>query len=164
MIRTLTLNDLSALLALQAQVYPAHLNESEKVMHNRLQHFASTCWGAFEGDTLQGYLLAYPSNLGYISPLGADFSNAAEPNTLYLHDMAISQASQGRGLARELLAKASGFSTQAAFSQMALVAVQGAEGYWSKQGFSALLALSAEQQSALQSYAPEQALYMVKAL
>ncbi|MFC4656475.1 MULTISPECIES: GNAT family N-acetyltransferase [Rheinheimera] len=163
-LRALTPADLTALLDLQGQCYPAALNESAAVMGKRLEGFASTCWGAFSGQHMQAYLLTYPSLLGKISALGADFSSCVKPDALYLHDMAVSSASRGAGLAAKLLLQAELYARHHQLSYLTLVAVQGAEGYWQKQGFVAAASLTATQQRQLASYLPETAFYMHKAI
>ncbi|WP_337842100.1 GNAT family N-acetyltransferase [Rheinheimera sp.] len=163
-LRVLCPADLPALLTLQAECYPLALNESAAVMQGRLEGFSASCWGLFKDRQLHAYLLSYPSTYGNISALGADFSLCAKPDTLYLHDMAVSSASRGAGLANLLLHHAEHYARQQQFGSLTLVAVQGAERYWHKLGFSILETLSLQQQAMLHSYQPEQALYMHKQL
>jgi len=161
-IRPLTDRDLDALMALQAQCYSAELNESHLVMANRLAHFSETCWGVFSGPQLVAYLLSYPSQQGLISALGSDFKRVPAADVLYLHDMAVSGLHRGAGLAALLLTQARSYASSHQFRGLALVAVQGAERYWARQGFVQQHQLTELQQRCLASYLPEQASYMLQ--
>ena len=102
-----------------------------------------------------------PTMLGSITPLAATFPLYQNTNCLYLHDMAISSDFRGQSLAPALLAYASIEAKKLGLQALALVAVQGAEGYWAKQGFVKVREISAEQQAILDTYLPEIACYMV---
>ncbi len=76
---------------------------------------------------MAGYLLAYPSVLGSITPLAAAFPLYQNTNCLYLHDMAISSEFRGQSLAPKLLQHARIEAEKMGLNTMALVAVQGAD-------------------------------------
>lgn len=162
-VSTLSVTDVPQLMLVQQNCYSEDLVESATVMANRISGFSHTCWGYFVDQQMAGYLLAYPSVLGRITPLAAAFPLYQNTNCLYLHDMAISSDFRGQSLAPALLAHASMEAKKLGLEALALVAVQGAEGYWAKQGFVKVTDMTAEQQAILDTYLPEIACYMIKA-
>jgi ribosomal protein S18 acetylase RimI-like enzyme len=161
---TLSVCDVPQLMRVQQNCYSEELVESAAVMSERVSAFTQTCWGYFVDQQMAGYLLAYPSVLGSITPLAAPFPQYQNTNCLYLHDMAISSDFRGQSLAPALLANASTEAKKLGLEALALVAVQGAEGYWAKQGFVKVREISAEQQAILDTYLPEIACYMTCSL
>lgn len=162
-VSTLSVTDVPQLMLVQQNCYSDDLVEPASVMAHRISVFSLTCWGYFVEQQMAGYLLAYPSVLGSITPLAAAFPVYPNTNCLYLHDMAISSDFRGQSLAPALLAHASTEAKKLGLEALALVAVQGAEGYWAKQGFVKVTDISAEQQAILDTYLPEIACYMIKA-
>lgn len=159
---SLSVNDVPQLMLVQQSCYNEELVESAAVMAERIGAFTSSCWGYFVDQRMAGYLLAYPSLLGRITPLAAAFPLYQKPDCLYLHDMAISSEFRGQSLAPRLLEHARIEAEKMGLTTMALVAVQGAEEYWTKQGFVKVTTLSAAQQATLDTYLPEIACYMVR--
>lgn len=159
---TLSAGDIPQLMLVQQNCYNQELVESAAVMSARISSFSHTCWGYFIEQKMAGYLLAYPSVLGRITPLAAAFPQYQNTNCLYLHDMAISSDFRGQSLAPALLAHASTEAKKLGLDALALVAVQGAEGYWAKQGFAKVTDITAQQQAILDTYLPEIACYMIK--
>ncbi len=76
--------------------------------------------------------------------------------------MAISSEFRGQSLAPKLLQHARIEAEKMGLNTMALVAVQGADEYWAKQGFAKVTDISADQQAILDTYLPEIACYMIK--
>ncbi len=160
----LSVADVPELMRVQQNCYSAELVESAAVMSARISAFSHTCWGYFIDRQMAGYLLAYPSVLGSITPLAAAFPLYPDADCLYLHDMAICSDFRGQSLAPKLLAHADTEAKQMGLRALALVAVQGAEGYWARQGFIKATDITAEQQAILDSYLPEIACYMTRIL
>lgn len=161
-VSVLSIADVPQLMHVQRDCYSEALVESAAVMAERISACGNSCWGYFVGSQLAGYLLCYPSVLGRITSLAGAFPVYSDANCLYLHDMAISSQYRGQSLAPKLLAQAESYAKQVGLNALALVAVQGAQGYWEKQGFVKVASVSAEQQAVLDSYLPEIACYMVK--
>ncbi|MDF3127444.1 GNAT family N-acetyltransferase [Rheinheimera sp. 1928-s] len=161
---TLSAVDVPKLMLVQQDCYSEELVESAAVMAARIAACSQTCWGYFIEQQMAGYLLAYPSVLGSITPLAAAFPLYQNANCLYLHDMAISVDFRGQSLAPELLKHATAETEKMGLQALALVAVQGAEGYWAKQGFVKEMNITTEQQAILDTYLPEIACYMTKQL
>lgn len=156
-IRPMHPNDMTAILAIQEACYALAMNESAAVMQARLVRVPAYCWVATDADQVVAYLMAYPSRLGRVTPLGHDFSPAAEADCLYLHDLAVSPASGGRGIGRHLVrhALASGRWLAAG-----LVCVQDALAFWLRQGFVPGYRLAPDQAENLASY-PTNPRYLV---
>ena len=160
-IRLMTPTDIPAVVALQDSCYSDALYESPALLRQRLQAAESSCWLAENSaGELLAYLFSYPSINGYVTPLASAFKPAGAPELLYLHDMAVSLAARGLGLANNLLAKAKQHALSLGLTKLALVAVQGSVPYWQRHGFAVVKPLSASAVSALASYHGEQACYM----
>ena len=145
-------DDLASLLSIQRACYPPALNESEQVMRSRLASAPETCW-MLECETGPvGYLLAYRSTLGAITPLGGAFSAAERADCLYLHDLAILPGQQGAGAAQSLIAHAQRWAAAERLVDAALVSVGDRVSFWTRREFSVEDALSDEQNAALLSY------------
>ncbi len=164
LIRLMHSSDIPAVVKLQDRCYPAELFEPADLIKRRFLAFSHSCWVACFDDKLWGYLFCYPSLIGKVNPLAADFANVAQPDCLYLHDMAVSSDARGQGVAKALLHSAECYARQQGLPQLALVAVQNSASYWQLQGFSLLPDLSTEAQQHLASYSGQQALYLQKTL
>lgn len=154
--------DVPQLMLVQQNCYSDELVESAAVMAERIAEFHQSCWGYFIDQQLAGYLLAYPSELGAITPLAATFPVYQNPDCLYLHDMAISSDFRGQSIAARLLQHAQTEAEKLGLEALALVAVQGAEAYWQKLGFVRVTDIKVAQQAILDTYLPEIACYMIK--
>ncbi|WP_372627900.1 GNAT family N-acetyltransferase [Arsukibacterium sp.] len=153
--------DLPAVVALQDSCYSDALYESPKLLSQRLQMAANSCWLAENNaGELLAYLFSYPSINGYVTPLASTFSPSSEPQLLYLHDMAVDPQARRLGLASQLLAMAKQYAVMLELSKLALVAVQGSVPYWQRQGFEVVMPPTAAAAAALGSYQDEQASYM----
>ncbi len=139
-LRPLQIADLPQILALQARQYPEPLLESAAVIGSKISHCASgwVSWGMFQGTALCAYALAYPWRWSQTPCWNQVLEQPQDCDTLYLHDVAVDPGSEGRGFARQLVARHLGQGRQFGLRQAMLVAVTGAEGYWLKQGFVAV--------------------------
>ncbi len=161
--RPLTLADLPGLLAVQRACYGAGFVEGADVFARRLASPAQCSLVLEDGGLVCAYLAAYDSVLGKVTPLHGDFETAPQPDTLYLHDMAVLPQLAGRGLARALLDPLWHQATARGLRQSALVSVQGSRGYWERQGYVAQPLQDAAQRQRLAGYGAD-ALYMVRRL
>lgn len=160
-LRSLTPADVGGVLRIQTLCYGADFVEGEAVFSRRLQAPHHCSWAAQQGDVLVAYLAAYWSGPGKVTPLQGDFVAQSQASVLYLHDMAVSPELAGQGLARRLLRAAMDQAEARGVRQAALVAIQGAEHYWARQGFAPQPLGDAQQQAGLRSYG-ENAVYMVR--
>lgn len=155
--------DVAAVYAIQTQAYSSQLIEAQTLILARLQSAPDTAWVAEDQQGVCAYLVAYPSELGKISPLGAPFSVSTQADSLYLHDLAVAQRALGRRIAQQLIAAALTHASAMGYRYSCLVAVQSSGSFWKKQAYTAQHAISEDQLSCLQSYAGD-ATYFVKTL
>jgi ribosomal protein S18 acetylase RimI-like enzyme len=109
------------------------------------------------------YLAAYRSVRGKVTPLHGDFETVAQPDTLYLHDMAVWPQCAGQGLARALLQPLWNRARSGGLRHTALVSVQGSQAYWERHGYTVQPLADAAQRERLASYG-DGAVYMARAL
>ena len=152
MIRALGLHDLPGLLAVQVACYGADFIESAEVFARRLASPANCSLALEQDGRIVGYLAAYRSALHKVTPLHGDFDTVEAPDTLYLHDLAVHPAHAGRGLAAALLAPLWQRARAEGLRHSALVAVQGAQGYWERHGYAMLALPDAGQRQRLAGY------------
>jgi len=114
--------------------------ETEKILKSKWEVTPDTCLVSLDDDLkVQAYVLAHawhlrkpPALFKYMEdvPVGTE--------TLYLHDLAVHKNVRGRGigdlLATELIKRADAYG----FQRITLVAVQGSEKFWERQGFTAV--------------------------
>jgi ribosomal protein S18 acetylase RimI-like enzyme len=164
LIRLMVEDDLDGVLAVQAEAYADHFHESAQVIAQRLSACGNTTWVAEKSGEVCAYLVAYVSSLGKITAFNSPFITAANPDCLYLHDLAIAQSARGAGLARQLLVAARQFVNESRLAHMALISVQDSGDFWSAFGFVERTGLDIEQEEKLRTYgsATAAAFYMVK--
>ena len=149
--------DLDAVLRIQAACYPAPMQEPAVVVASRIAVARGTCLVGIHEGIVRGYLFAYPSRLGVVTDLNAPFMLAHQPDTLYLHDLAIEPCAMGRGLARALVDHALCLARTLGLAHAALVSVQDSARFWQGLGWRA----APTRDAGLHAYPPG-ALYMVR--
>ena len=159
-LRALAVSDVDAVLRIQAQCYGESFVEPHEVFARRLCSPAHCSWAAVRGDEVVAYLAAYWSRPEAITPLNGDFACYEDASVLYLHDMAVSEAAAGQGLARRMVQVLKAQARAHGVQRTALVSVQGSRLYWERQGYAVQSVTNAVQQQHLDSYG-EGALYMV---
>lgn len=163
LLRPLTESDLAGVLLVQAECYPPAMQEPAEVVLARLRAAPGTCLAAVDGGEVCAYLFAYPSRLGVVTELGAGFTPARDPNTLYLHDLAVARRALGRGLARGLVGRLLDGARERGLSWSALVSVQDTLAFWEGLGYRPTPAPPAPPGRGLGSY-PGAAVYMARPL
>jgi GNAT superfamily N-acetyltransferase len=151
--------DLAGVLAVQAACYPPAMQEPADVVLARLAASPGTVLVARDDDGVCAYLFAYPSCLGKVTPLHGAFAVPAEPDTLYLHDLAVAPRAAGQGVARALVARLHDEAAARGLPHAALVSVQDSLAFWASLGY----APAAGDAFALATY-PGAAQYMTKRL
>lgn len=162
-IRPMRADDLDAVLAVQAACYPRAMQEAADIVLGRMEASGDTCVVAEDAAGVCGYLFAYRSRLGNVTPLGADFEVDGDADTLYLHDLSVAPRAHGRGLARRLAAHLLAQAPEQGLAWSALVSVQDSVGFWAALGYGAGETGCPAARAALASY-PGDACYMVRAL
>lgn len=159
-IRLMQHNDLAAVIRLQDLCYHDDLFESPDVVQQRFMRHPQSCWVAVYKDKLWGYLFTYPSKVGRVNPLGAEFPQYANADCLYLHDVAVSRDARGQGVASALIEQAKSYADELHLPYLALVAVQNSVDFWQQQGFSLFEPLTSDIEAALATYQGESAFYL----
>lgn len=162
-VRPLALSDLPALLAVQLACYGEGFVESGEVFARRLASAANCSLVLERAGVVCAYLAAYRSVQGKVTPLHGDFEAVPQPDTLYLHDMAVLPACAGQGLAHALLQPMWDAARSRGLQHSALVSVQGSQSYWERQGYAVQPLADAVQRARLDRYG-DGAVYMVRAL
>jgi GNAT superfamily N-acetyltransferase len=151
--------DLAGVLDVQAACYPPAMQEPARVVRARLAASPGTVLVARDDDGVCAYLFAYPSRLGKVTPLNGPFTVPAEPDTLYLHDLAVAPRAAGQGVARRLVARLHDDAARRGLRHAALVSVQDSLAFWESLGY----VPAAGDDAALATY-PGAAHYMAKRL
>ncbi|WP_310734231.1 GNAT family N-acetyltransferase [Shewanella sp. SR44-3] len=135
-LRPIKLNDWPEILAIQAQCYTELEPESLAVLQNKVQLGANTCFAITHKNLLIGYCLAHPWKKGLSIALNKQLCGLDETDCLYLHDIALLPSAQGLGIGERVLNALIDAAHQLALDSICLVAVQGAQHYWRRHGFS----------------------------
>ncbi len=166
MLRPLSPTDLGAVLRLQADCYGPDYLEPAEAFEAKLRATAplQTCWGAFSaGSALLAYAISLPVCADTMPALhAADYQCPPKPTLLYLHDVAVSPAGRGQGLAPALLAQVQQRAVLLGLERMGLIAVQDSASYWQRLGFAPLQAMPAWLRRKLHSFG-EAARYLERA-
>lgn len=162
-LRKMHLRDIPAVHAIQAQAYAPEVLESEQVMRDRLSANADHAWVAEDRDGLCGYLFAYPSRVGKVTPLDGCFEPHPQADCLYLHDLAVATRANGRGIGPALVERNLKQARRHKLRFSALVSVQQSERFWSRLGYREHAELERPQARNLASYRIP-AVYMVRPL
>ena len=128
-----------SILEIQDKVYHEVGPEELDVLKSKQSISPETCFVCVseQGDTL-GYLLAHPWNGAEPPKLHVPLLVTENSDSLYLHDMAVSPQSKGQGIGRSMMAKLIEVAELKGVKRITLVAVQGADSYWSLLGFNVI--------------------------
>lgn len=139
LIRPMTPTDLPGVLAVQQRCYEPAFHEPLAAFASKLAGAPDTCWVASTAtEGILAYLVSLPVDAHSLPALHAAHWHAPDQaHWLYLHDLAVAPLAQGRSLAPQLVAQAQHCARAMGLRQMVLVAVQGSEGFWQRQGFAA---------------------------
>lgn len=127
--------DIAEALAIQAQAYPASLQEDAAVFAARLALPQSFCFTARRTGALVGYLLAHGWERANPPAMGTASGPAGPSEVLYIHDLAIAPGARGLRLGEALLARAFDAARASGLGEAELVAVEGAHSFWHRLGF-----------------------------
>ena len=162
-LRPMHIQDVEAIMALQALCYDALLLESEASVRERLALAANECWVATDDQGVCAYLFAYRSALGVITALDAVFKPLTDGTCYYIHDLAVHPRVSGQGVGQSLAKHALEHAKTKGFESSALVSVQNSGAFWQRLGFLPYTVEDALQAAHLASYHIE-ATYMVNPL
>ena len=159
LLRSIREDDLDAVLAVQAACYPPVMQEAREVVRSRIRAAGASSFVAESAGQVLAYVFAYRSTRGAVTPLGAHFEVLDEGDTLYIHDLSVSPAAAGRGLARRLVERLQALAREQGLACCALVSVQDSQRFWERLGFREAGCADEPARLALASYPPV-ALYM----
>jgi len=124
-----------SILRLQALCYEANYLESRRSFEVKIL-VSPSCFGAFDGDAMLGYALAFPWSTHTPVPLSCEWLELPpQPTCLYIHDVAIDPSARGTGLGGALVDVLYAEAQRLDVAFVELVAVQGAASYWERLGF-----------------------------
>lgn len=155
--------DVPAVLNVQRECYAAVTLEDEATIRARLDTAPDSAWIAEDERGVCAYLVCYRSSVGKVTPLGGHFDIPRDPDSLYLHDLAISRRGKGAGTGSMLVRHALAQAAVEGLRYSTLVSVQDSRPFWQRLGYEVFEPLERAQSTNLRSY-EGQAWYMVKAL
>lgn len=154
-IRGAVADDIAAIESIQRECYPAEYHETAETFLNKIKQSPEFCLVAVNSqEQVLGYFMCLLASLERFPCLNMhDYIAPTSPSILYLHDMALTAMARGRGVRqaflKEIFYKARQLpSLRASY----LIAVQGAEIVWQKEGFKAVNAESLGLATQLQTY------------
>jgi ribosomal protein S18 acetylase RimI-like enzyme len=129
--------DWPTILRIQSEVYYEFTPESEAVMRSKATYGPLTSFVAVDQNAaIVAYCLAHPYPENRVAILGTEDSLPMTPSdNLYVHDLAVQEASTGRGVAQTLFDHLTTIARFKGYRTMSLVAVQQAASFWRKLGF-----------------------------
>ena len=138
-LRPLCMSDLPAVLAIQRAAYGDGYQESAAVLGRKLELAPQACWLAQSDGIAVAYVFAHPWNDAGAPPLHAPLqalpANAAHG---FVHDLAVSPAARGLGVAAALFGRVRDWAAGAGYRGLRLVALADAVPFWARQGFAAV--------------------------
>lgn len=128
--------DIPAVTAISDAVH-GRLTEPPEVYAERLTLYPAGGFLLDHGGDAAGYLISHPWRRRAPVPLnGLIGAIPADADTYYLHDLALLPDTRGFGAGRQGVELVLTQAKNAGFGTVSLVAVNGADSFWSAQGFS----------------------------
>lgn len=144
--------DFPAIMAVQGEYYSGHFLEPEATLRARWLASSDTAWVAEDESGVCAYLFGYRSTLGKITSLRGMFEIAERPDTLYLHDLAISKRAVGRGVGTRLVRLAWLLARREGLKYSSLVSLAPARPFWERLGYREYALTDPEQLFRLEGY------------
>ncbi|MBQ4811100.1 GNAT family N-acetyltransferase [Pseudoalteromonas luteoviolacea] len=125
-----------AILNIQNDAYHQIGPEELEVLKSKYSASPETCFVCVsnQNDVL-GYLLAHPWHGTQPPKLFEPLPDTGNSDTLFLHDMAVNSQSKGKGIGRKMVKELIRVALQKRIKRITLVAVQGADSFWSMLDF-----------------------------
>jgi GNAT superfamily N-acetyltransferase len=132
--RPMHADDLVAAYALGEQVHVLH-PERREVFAERHRLYSTGCRVLAAGGDIGGYVLSHPWPFDAAPKLDTLLGALPPADSLYLHDIALAERCRGRGHAATALAFLEQLACDEGYRWLALIAVNGTAGVWSRYGF-----------------------------
>ena len=133
--RQMTAADMPQVIALAARIHIDH-PEDDDVIIERRTFFPEGCLVLESGDAIYGYTLVHPAEFEMPPALNKLIGRAPRAtDTLHIHDVALAPEARGTGAAQKALKIIEDTAKSNAYRQISIVAVNGTEPFWQKQGF-----------------------------
>lgn len=144
----MTLQDLEHVSEVQKKTFTRDLCETNEVFENRFETFGQYFHVAKSGQTLIGYMVAFPWKSGETPVNNQNFPETLPtPDCFYIHDITLLPEARGTGLARAMIEKACETGRSLGFVTISLVAVSQSGNYWDKNGFQENLEISLDKKN-----------------
>ncbi|MET0362570.1 MAG: GNAT family N-acetyltransferase [Sphingobium sp.] len=142
--RPMTAGDIADVARISCLVHGAY-GEEAATYAERLRLFPAGCFVLIVGGAVVGFLVCHPWHCGSPPALNALLGAIpVDAGCLYLHDLALLASVRGTGSGRAATAIAVEVARAEELATIRLVAVNGAESFWSGQGFGYLAGEGAE--------------------
>jgi len=129
-------NNWGGILEIQDEAYHDVGPEQLDVLKSKQSASPETCFVCVsDQDDILGYLLAHPWSRSEPPKLFEPLPDIGNSDSIFLHDMAVSSRSKGQGIGRSMMAELIKASVLKGVKRIALVAVQGADSFWSLLDF-----------------------------
>lgn len=133
--RQMTTFDLPALEAIAAKVHP-HFFERVEVLAEKQLLYRPGASLLEIGERATGYVLSHPWRTGTLPKLDTLLEALpTEPDTYYIHDLALLPVARRIGAAAEIIAALEKHARALELPTLSLVAVNNSQPYWENQGF-----------------------------
>lgn len=141
-IRVIRDSDWPAIDRIQRESFPPGAIESSEVLRTISQHSPGSCLiaeGPASGSPTVGplgYVLAHPWIPADLPPIKASLPPIpATASSLFFHDLAITPAARGTGLAHRLVEEVLAWARRRRLAEGSLVSVQESRRFWARYGF-----------------------------
>lgn len=133
--RAMTGYDLGAVFTIANKVHPGFF-EAEAVLAEKQALYPNGCYLFEVSERPAGYVLSHPWTLGSLPALDTALGALpAQPDTYYLHDLALLPMARGIGAAGQIVSALSKHAQAMGLPSMSLVAVNQSQAFWASQGF-----------------------------
>ena len=133
--RPMRADDLPAVTAISAAVH-GDFAETLATYEERLALYPAGCIALEENSAPVGFLISHPWHAGQSPALNQQLGAIPHENAdHYLHDIALLPQTRGSGAGKAALAFVIAHARARGFERVTLVAVNGADRFWSAQGF-----------------------------
>ncbi|MGO4715501.1 GNAT family N-acetyltransferase [Bradyrhizobium sp. 2TAF24] len=133
--RPMAAADLPAVAAIAARVHPDY-PENDAVFAERLRLYPAGCLVLAAGPELVAYVVSHPWH--HLQPPALNSLLGALPamsSTYYIHDVALLPQARGSGAGAAVVARLVAQARAEGLANLSLVAVNGSQVFWHRQGF-----------------------------